>query len=75
MGGSKGQRVRNGLVVAEVALALTLLIGAGLMVRSFMALQNADIGIDPKNTLTFRVGLPPVAISRTNKSPAAFSSS
>jgi predicted permease len=37
----KGQRVRNGLVVAEVALALTLLIGAGLMLRSFLALQKA----------------------------------
>ena len=59
-GGAKGQRVRNGLVVAEVALALTLLIGAGLMVRSFMAMQKADLGIDPKNMLTFRVGLPPV---------------
>ena len=59
-GGAKSQRVRNGLVIAEVALALTLLIGAGLMVRSFMAIKNADLGIDPKNTLTFRVGLPPV---------------
>lgn len=58
-GGTKSQRIRNGLVIAEVALALTLLIGAGLMVRSFMALKNADLGIDPKNTLTFRVGLPP----------------
>lgn len=59
VGGSRGQRVRNGLVVAEVALALALLIGAGLMLRSFLAVQNYDIGIDPKNTLTFRVGLPP----------------
>ncbi len=59
-GGTKGQRVRNGLVVAEVALALTLLIGAGLMVRSFIAIQNSNLGFDPKNTLTFRVGLPPV---------------
>jgi putative ABC transport system permease protein len=58
--GPKAQRVRSGLVVAEVALALILLVGAGLMVRSFMALKNADLGIDPKNTLTFRVGLPPV---------------
>ena len=59
MGGSKGQRVRHSLVVAEVALALALLIGAGLMLRSFLAVQNYDIGIDPRNTLTFRVGLPP----------------
>ncbi|CAA9222793.1 MAG: Acidobacterial duplicated orphan permease (function unknown) [uncultured Chthoniobacterales bacterium] len=54
----KSQRVRNVLVVAEVALALTLLIGAGLMLRSFMAIQKSDLGMDPRNTLTFRVGLP-----------------
>ncbi len=57
-GGVKGQRVRNSLVVAEVALALILLIGAGLMMRSFMHLQKTDIGMDPSRTLTFRVGLP-----------------
>ena len=58
--GGKSQRVRNILVVAEVALALTLLIGAGLMLRSFIAIQKSDLGIDPRNTLTFRVGLPPM---------------
>jgi predicted permease len=57
-GGVKGQRTRSSLVVAEVALALILLIGAGLMMRSFMTLQHTDIGADPSNTLTFRVGLP-----------------
>jgi putative ABC transport system permease protein len=57
-GGAKGQRVRNSLVIAEVALALVLLIGAGLMMRSFMHLQKTDIGMDPSRTLTFRVGLP-----------------
>lgn len=59
MGGGRGQRVRNGLVVAEVALALVLLVGAGLMVRSFLKLQSTNIGIDFNNALTFRVGLPP----------------
>src|SRR5437762_12962865 len=59
IGGGKGQHVRNGLVVAEVALALVLLVGAGLMLRSFLKLQATDIGIDSSNTLTFRVGLPP----------------
>ena len=57
-GGAKGQRVRNSLVIAEVALALVLLIGAGLMMRSFLMLQKTDIGMDPSSTLTFRVGLP-----------------
>jgi putative ABC transport system permease protein len=57
-GGAKSQRVRSLLVVAEVALALILLIGAGLMMRSFMKLQQTDLGMDPSHTLTFRVGLP-----------------
>ena len=57
-GGVKGQRMRNSLVIAEVALAIVLLIGAGLMMRSFMYLQKTDIGMDPSRTLTFRVGLP-----------------
>src|SRR5205807_2332343 len=59
LGSGRGQRVRNGLVVAEVAVALVLLVGAGLMLRSFLKLQATDIGVDPSNTLTFRVGLPP----------------
>ena len=74
-GGAKGQRVRNSLVVAEVALALVLLIGAGLMMRSFMHLQKTDIGMDPSNTLTFRVGLPRGAISGQGHRPRASSSS
>ena len=58
-GGSvKGQRIRNALVVAEVALALILLVGAGLMMRSFMKLQQTNLGVDTSNVLTFRVGLP-----------------
>ena len=56
--GSKSQRVRSALVVAEVALALVLLVGAGLTLRSFMNLQHTDIGADPSSTLSFRVGLP-----------------
>ncbi|MGI9088038.1 MAG: ABC transporter permease [Chthoniobacterales bacterium] len=57
-GGGRSQRIRHGLIVAEVALALVLLIGAGLMMRSFINLARTNIGADPSNTLTFRVGLP-----------------
>lgn len=55
--GIQGRRVRNSLVVAEVAIALVLLIGAGLMIRSFMHLQRVDLGFNPDNLLTARVQL------------------
>ena len=71
-GGGKSVRVRNILVVAEVALALTLLVGAGLMLRSFMAIQKSDLGIDPRNTLTFRVGLPQMQYPDKNEAGRFF---
>jgi putative ABC transport system permease protein len=71
-GGAKGQRMRNSLVVAEVALALVLLIGAGLMMRSFMFLQKTDIGMDPSRTLTFRVGLPDAQFPDNEAAPRFF---
>jgi putative ABC transport system permease protein len=55
--GTQGRRVRNALVVAEVAIALVLLIGAGLMIRSFLHLQRTDVGFNPDNLLTMRVQL------------------
>jgi predicted permease len=51
-------RVRSALVIAEMALALVLLIGGGLMVRSFFALQQVRLGFDPDAVLTFRLALP-----------------
>ena len=71
-GGAKGQRMRNSLVVAEVAIALVLLIGAGLMMRSFMYLQKTDIGMDPSRTLTFRVGLPEAQFVDNEAAPRFF---
>ncbi len=71
-GGIKGQRMRNSLVIAEVALALVLLIGAGLMMRSFMHLQKTDIGVDPSSTLTFRVGLPEAQFPETETAARFF---
>ena len=50
-----GKLLRNGVVMAEVALSFVLLVGGGLMVRSFVALQNADPGYDPRGVLTFVV--------------------
>jgi putative ABC transport system permease protein len=55
--GVQGKQVRNALVIAEVAIALVLLIGAGLMIRSFLYLQKVNVGINPDNLLTMRVQL------------------
>jgi putative ABC transport system permease protein len=54
IGGERG-RMRNAMVVAEVALALTLLAGAGLLIRTFVNLRQVDPGFDPGNVLTFEV--------------------
>ena len=54
--GSPGRRMRGALVVAEIALAFTLLVGSGLMVRSFFKLLEIDPGFDATNVLT--AGLP-----------------
>jgi hypothetical protein len=51
-------RVRSGLIVAEVALSLVLLIGAGLLLRSFVRLSNVPSGNNPHNVLTMQVTLP-----------------
>lgn len=52
------RRLRKGLVVCEMALALVLLTGAGLLVRTFVELTNVDLGIDPHNVLTMGISLP-----------------
>jgi predicted permease len=55
--GRTGQRLQTSLAVAQVALCLALLVGANLMIRSFLSLQHADIGFDPASLLTLRVYL------------------
>jgi putative ABC transport system permease protein len=57
-GTSSHNRLRSVLVVSEVALSLVLLIGAGLMVRSFVEMLRADLGIKPDNVLALRISLP-----------------
>ena len=56
--GRGGRRIRSALVVIEVAIALVILVGAGLVLKSFQRLLHVDAGFDPDNVLTFRVDLP-----------------
>jgi putative ABC transport system permease protein len=57
-GGARGNRVRTALVVTEVALSLVLLIGAGLMVRSFAEIRRVEPGFEPEGVVTFTLPLP-----------------
>jgi putative ABC transport system permease protein len=57
-GGSRRARIRSGLVVAEVALSVVLLIGAGLLIRSFVLLQNVDTGFNAGHLLVANISLP-----------------
>jgi putative ABC transport system permease protein len=57
-GGAHARRLRNGLVVAEIALALILLVSAGLMINSLLRLLRVDPGFRADNVLTMQISLP-----------------
>jgi putative ABC transport system permease protein len=56
--GAPRNRFRNALVIAEVAMALVLLVSAGLLVKSFVRVQNVHPGFNPRNVLTAELSLP-----------------
>jgi hypothetical protein len=57
-GGFRHGRLRSGLVVFEVALSILLLVGAGLMMRTLVALERVDLGFNPRNILVTRLPFP-----------------
>jgi putative ABC transport system permease protein len=70
-GGSR-LRLRGTLVVAETALAVVLVTGAGLMIRSVQVLQHVDLGFDPHNVLTMRIALPEASYEKLEQVTAAY---
>ena len=71
-GGPMRTQFRNFLIVGQVALSLLLLIGAGLMLRSFGHLLRVDPGLDPRNVLTMNVSLPSVKYAKADQQIAFF---
>jgi putative ABC transport system permease protein len=74
-GGTQGlqhRRILSLLVVSEIALALLLLIGAGLLVKSFYRIQQVDPGLNPQNVLTMEVGLPRNKYTNSQQQAAFF---
>jgi len=57
-GGSRSRRLRNGLVAGQVALGMVLLVGFGLLLRSFLHVESSNLGYDPRNVLTATMRLP-----------------
>jgi len=71
-GSSSHNRLKSTLIVAEVALSLVLLIGAGLMVRSYVEMMRADLGIKSENVLALQISLPPESYKEDNKKTALY---
>jgi predicted permease len=68
--GPRSHRLRNALVVAEVALAIVLLVGAGLMIQSVRKLAAVDPGFDPDSLLTVHISVPSSPEPRAEGTPA-----
>ena len=70
--GRRGNRLRAVLVIAELALAVVILVGAGLCMRSFYLLNSVDPGFNPRNLLTMKLSLPNASYKDDAKKLAFF---
>ncbi|HEX8271013.1 MAG TPA: ABC transporter permease [Longimicrobiaceae bacterium] len=70
--GRRSRQLRGVLVAAQIALSLSLLVGAGLLVRSLWAMTSAPLGFDPQGVLTARVELPPAAYPTPERRAVVF---
>ncbi len=68
-----GKWIRAALVVGQISLSLILLVGAGLLMRSFMRLQGVDLGFDAKNVVAVRIQLPDEPYPDAQRTSAFFS--
>ncbi|RKH84199.1 ABC transporter permease, partial [Corallococcus sp. AB032C] len=71
-GAAHHHRTRAALIVAETALAVLLLVSAGLLLRSFVHLRQVDPGFQPEGVLTVKLSLPPNRYAMGSAAPAAF---
>jgi putative ABC transport system permease protein len=66
-GGRRSQRARSGLIIFETALSVMLLVGAGLLLRSFFQILSQDLGFNPTRVLTMQISLPSAHYSDDQK--------
>ncbi len=67
--GARRNRLRNVLMVGELAMAVVLLVVAGLLIQSLWRLQKVNSGLQPENVLTFNVGLSEVKYNSDRQTP------
>jgi putative ABC transport system permease protein len=70
--GGSAARMRGVLVVAELALSVVLLAGAGLLLKSFVALHNVELGFRPENVLVMKTSVPEVGLEGTRRANEFF---